>query len=283
MLLKVPSKTFRSNDFPLVVGVLNLTPDSFYDGGKYNDLRSIYKLVEKYLDEGADIIDIGAESTKPGSKRVSYEEEKRRLFPIVNKIIKKYNPIISLDTMKSEIAKIGLDLGVELINDVTGFMYDESMPKVIANYKCGLIINHTTGLPQIMQKKTNYKNIIKDITKFFESRLDTCKKNNIPLNSIVLDPGIGFGKTTEQNIHLIKKADEFQIFKCPIMYGISNKSFIGNILNIKNPDKRVNGSVISSLFSIMNGVNIIRTHNVKETVEMIKLWRVFKWFLVQMA
>lgn len=283
MLLKVPSKTFRSNDFPLVVGVLNLTPDSFYDGGKYNDLKSIYKLVEKYLDEGADIIDIGAESTKPGSKRVSYEEEKRRLFPIVNKIIKKYNPIISLDTMKSEIAKIGLDLGVELINDVTGFMYDESMPKVIANYKCGLIINHTTGLPQIMQKKTNYKNIIKDIIKFFESILDTCKKNNIPLNSIVLDPGIGFGKTTEQNIHLIKKADEFQIFKRPIMYGISNKSFIGNILNIKNPDKRVNGSVISSLFSIMNGVNIIRTHNVKETVEMIKLWRVFKWFLVQMA
>ena len=283
MLLKVPSKTFRSNDFPLVVGVLNLTPDSFYDGGKYNDLRSIYKLVEKYLDEGADIIDIGAESTKPGSKRVSYEEEKRRLFPIVNKIIKKYNPIISLDTMKSEIAKIGLDLGVELINDVTGFMYDESMPKVIANYKCGLIINHTTGLPQIMQKKTKYKNIIKDIIKFFESILDTCKKNNIPLNSIVLDPGIGFGKTTEQNIHLIKKADEFQIFKRPIMYGISNKSFIGNILNIKNPDKRVNGSVISSLFSIMNGVNIIRTHNVKETVEMIKLWRVFKWFLVQMA
>lgn len=276
MLLKVPSKTFRSKDFPLVVGVLNLTPDSFYDGGKYNDLRSIYKLVEKYLDEGADIIDIGAESTKPGSKRVSYEEEKRRLFPIVNKIIKKYNPIISLDTMKSEIAKIGLDLGVELINDVTGFMYDESMPKVIANYKCGLIINHTTGLPQIMQKKTNYKNIIKDIIKFFESILDTCKKNNIPLNSIVLDPGIGFGKTTEQNIHLIKKADEFQIFKRPIMYGISNKSFIGNILNIKNPDKRVNGSVISSLFSIMNGVNIIRTHNVKETVEMIKLWRVFK-------
>lgn len=283
MLLKVPSKTFRSNDFPLVVGVLNLTPDSFYDGGKYNDLRSIYKLVEKYLDEGADIIDIGAESTKPGSKRVSYEEEKRRLFPIVNKIIKKYNPIISLDTMKSEIAKIGLDLGVELINDVTGFMYDESMPKVIANYKCGLIINHTTGLPQIMQKKTNYKNIIKDIIKFFESILDTCKKNNIPLNSIVLDPGIGFGKTTEQNIHLIKKADEFQIFKRPIMYGISNKSFIGNILNIKNPDKRVNGSVISSLFSIINGVNIIRTHNVKETVEMIKLWRVFKWFLVQMV
>ena len=276
MLLKVPSKTFRSNDFPLVVGVLNLTPDSFYDGGKYNNLRSIYKLVEKYLDEGVDIIDIGAESTKPGSKRVSYEEEKRRLFPIVNKIIKKYNPIISLDTMKSEIAKIGLDLGVELINDVTGFMYDESMPKVIANYKCGLIINHTTGLPQIMQKKTTYKNIIKDIIKFFESILDTCKKNNIPLNSIILDPGIGFGKTTEQNIHLIKKADEFQIFKRPIMYGISNKSFIGNILNIKNPDKRVNGSVISSLFSIMNGVNIIRTHNVKETVEMIKLWRAFK-------
>ena len=276
MLLKVPSKTFRTNDFPLVVGVLNLTPDSFYDGGKYNNLRSIYKLVEKYLDEGADIIDIGAESTKPGSKRVSYEEEKRRLFPTIDQIIKKYNPIISLDTMKSEIAKMGLDLGVELINDATGFMYDKNMPKVIANYKCGLIINHTTGLPQIMQKKTNYKNIIKDIIKFFESILDTCKKNNIPLNSIVLDPGIGFGKTTEQNIHLIKKADEFQIFKRPIMFGISNKSFVGNILNIKNPDKRVNGSVISSLFSIMNGANIIRTHNVKETVEMIKLWRVFK-------
>jgi len=282
MLLKVPSKTFRTNNFPLVVGVINITPDSFYDGGKYNNLRDIYKLVEKYLDEGADIIDIGAESTRPGSKRVSFEEEKKRLFPIINKIIKKYNPIISLDTMKSEIAKIGLDHGVEIINDATGFMYDQKMPKVISNYKCGLIINHTSGLPDVMQAKTNYRNLIKDIIKFFESILDTCKRNKIPLNTLVLDPGIGFGKTLNQNIDLIKKADQFKVFKRPIMYGISNKSFIGNILNLKNPGERVNGSVISSLFSIMNGVNIIRTHNVKETVEMIKMWRVLKWFLVPM-
>jgi dihydropteroate synthase len=276
MLLKVPSKTFRTNNFPLVVGVLNLTPDSFYDGGKYNNLRNIYKLVEKYLDEGADIIDIGAESTRPGSKRVSFDEEKRRLFPTIDKIIKKYNPIISLDTMKSEIAKIGLDHGVEIINDATGFMYDQRMPKVLANHKCGLIINHTSGLPDVMQKKTNYKNLIKDIIKFFESILDTCKKNNIPQNTLVLDPGIGFGKTLNQNIDLIKKANQFNIFNRPIMYGISNKSFIGNILDLKNPDERVNGSIISSLFAIMNGVNIIRTHNVKETVEMIKMWRVLK-------
>ncbi len=276
MLLKVPSKTFRTNNFPLVVGVLNITPDSFYDGGKYNNLRNIYKLVEKYLDEGADIIDIGAESTRPGSKRVSFEEEKRRLFPIINKVIKKYNPIISLDTMKSEIAKIGLDHGVEIINDATGFMYDQRMPEVIANYKCGLIINHTSGLPDVMQTKTNYRNLIKDIIRFFESILDTCKRNNISRNSLVLDPGIGFGKTLNQNINLIKKADKFKVFKRPIMYGISNKSFIGNILDLKNPDERVNGSIISSLFSIMNGVNIIRTHNVKETVEMIKMWRVLK-------
>ena len=282
MLLKVPSKTFRTNNFPLVVGVLNITPDSFYDGGKYNNLRNIYKLVEKYLDEGADIIDIGAESTRPGSKRVSFEEEKRRLFPIINKVIKKYNPIISLDTMKSEIAKIGLDHGVEIINDATGFMYDQRMPEVIANYKCGLIINHTSGLPDVMQTKTNYRNLIKDIIRFFESILDTCKRNNISRNSLVLDPGIGFGKTLNQNINLIKKADKFKVFKRPIMYGISNKSFIGNILDLKNPDERVNGSIISSLFSIMNGVNIIRTHNVKETVEMIKMWRVLKWFLVLM-
>ena len=276
MLLKVPSKTFHTNDFPLVVGVINITPDSFYDGGKYNNLRKIYKLVEKYLDEGADIIDIGAESTRPGSKRVSFEEEKRRLFPIINKIIKKYNPIISLDTMKSEIAKIGLDHGVEIINDATGFMYDQRMPEVISNYKCGLIINHTSGLPDVMQTKTNYKNLIKDIIKFFEAILDTCRRNNIPQNTLVLDPGIGFGKTLDQNINLIKNANKFRVFKRPIMYGISNKSFIGNILDLKNPSERVNGSIIGSLFSIINGVNIIRTHNVKETVEMIKMWRILK-------
>ena len=276
MILNIRGNRYNAKDFPLILGILNLTPDSFSDGGKYNTEYKALKKVEEFINEDVDIIDIGAESSRPGSKRISLSEERRRLFPIISKIKKKFNIIISLDTMKSEIAQEGFDKGVEIINDVSGFMYDDKMPKVIGKNDGAVILNHTSALPETMQKNTKYKNIFNDIKIFFTNRIKKCIKNNISNKSIILDPGIGFGKNTQQNIDLIKNVKKFKNFDLPLMYGVSNKKFLGDILGIDNPEKRANASVITGLILLINGVNLLRVHNVKETKEMLRLWRTFK-------
>ena len=276
MILNIKGNRFNNKDFPLLLGILNLTPDSFSDGGKYNSEYKALKKVENYLNEDVDIIDIGAESSRPNSKRISLSEERKRLFPIVSKIKKKFDVIISLDTMKSEIAKEGFDKGIEIINDVSGFMYDSKMPNIIGKNNGAVILNHTSALPETMQKNTEYKNIFNDIKSFFTNRIKKCIKNNISDKSIILDPGIGFGKNTQQNIDLVKNVKKFKNFGLPIMYGVSNKKFLGEILGIDDPNKRVNASVITALFLLINGVNLLRVHNVKETKEMLNLWRAFK-------
>ena len=276
MILNIKGNRFNNKDFPLLLGILNLTPDSFSDGGKYNSEYKALKKVEDYLNEDVDIIDIGAESSRPNSKRISLSEERKRLFPIVSKIKKKFNVIISLDTMKSEIAKEGFDKGIEIINDVSGFMYDSKMPSIIGKNNGAVILNHTSALPETMQKNTEYKNIFNDIKSFFTNRIKKCIKNKISDKSIILDPGIGFGKNTQQNIDLVKNVKKFKNFGLPIMYGVSNKKFLGEILGIDDPNKRVNASVITALLLLINGVNLLRVHNVKETKEMLNLWRAFK-------
>ena len=276
MILNIKGNRFNNKDFPLLLGILNLTPDSFSDGGKYNSEYKALKKVENYLNEDVDIIDIGAESSRPSSKRISLSEERKRLFPIVSKIKKKFDVIISLDTMKSEIAKEGFDKGIEIINDVSGFMYDSKMPNIIGKNNGAVILNHTSALPETMQKNTKYKNIFNDIKSFFTNRIKKCIKNNISDKSIILDPGIGFGKNTQQNIDLVKNVKKFKNFGLPIMNGVSNKKFLGEILGIDDPNKRVNASVITALLLLINGVNLLRVHNVKETKEMLNLWRAFK-------
>ena len=276
MILNIRGNRYNTKDFPLILGILNLTPDSFSDGGKYNTEYKALKKVENFLKEDVDIIDIGAESSRPNSKRISLSEERRRLFPIISKIKKKFNVILSLDTMKSEIANEGFDKGIEIINDVSGFMYDDNMPNIIGKNNGAVILNHTSALPETMQKNTKYKNIFNDIRAFFTNRIKKCIKNNISNKSIILDPGIGFGKDTQQNINLIKNVKKFKNFGLPLMYGVSNKKFLGDILGINNPEKRVNASVITGLILLINGVNLLRVHNVEETKEMLKLWRVFK-------
>ena len=276
MILNIRGNRYNAKDFPLILGILNLTPDSFSDGGKYNTEYKALKKVEEFINEDVDIIDIGAESSRPGSKRISLSEERRRLFPIISKIKKKFNIIISLDTMKSEIAQEGFDKGIEVINDVSGFMYDDKMPNVIGKNDGAVILNHTSALPETMQKNTKYKNIFNDIKIFFTNRIKKCIKNNISNKSIILDPGIGFGKNTQQNIDLIKNVKKFKNFDLPLMYGVSNKKLLGDILGIENPKKRVNASVITGLILLINGVNLLRVHNIKETKEMLRLWRTFK-------
>ncbi len=276
MPLNLNGKKYTNKNYPLIVGILNLTPDSFSDGGKHNTEYKALKRVESMIEDGADIIDIGAESSRPDSKRISFDEEKKRLLPITKKIIKRFDIPISIDTMKSQIADIALKEGASIINDVTGFLYDEKMPDIIGKNKGAVIINHTSDLPQNMQKKTSYKNMFNEIKNFFEEKIKICINNNIKKNSIIIDPGIGFGKKTAQNVDLIKNVKIFQKFKLPIMYGVSNKRFLGELLDINNPTERTNATIITCLFLTINNVNLLRVHDIKKTQEMIKLWRLYQ-------
>ena len=273
MYLQINKKKFNLTKSPLIVGILNLTPDSFYDGNKYKSRYSILKRVEQIIKEGADILDIGAESTRPKSKRISLKTEKERLINNTILIRKNFSIPISIDTMKSEIADICLNEGANIINDVTGYRFDNEMPNVISRNNAAVIINHTSDLPHLMQSKTKYKNLIKDIKTDLKNKVKTSIKMGINPHSIVIDPGIGFGKTVKQNITLIKKAEEFSKLKLPLMYGVSNKSFLGEILKIKIPKNRTNASIVAACFCLNNGANLLRVHNIKETKEMIKIWQ----------
>tara|TARA_B100000959_G_scaffold283742_1_gene353423 strand:+ start:1686 stop:2516 length:831 start_codon:yes stop_codon:yes gene_type:complete len=273
MLFKIKSKTFLPKEFPLIVGVLNLTPDSFYDGGMYKTRDQVLKRVEKMVLEGADIIDIGAESTRPFSKRISASNELKRLLPHLRMIKKNFDIPLSVDTMKSQVAEVSLGEGAEIINDVTGFLFDKDIPKVVGKHNGAIIINHTSSLPDVMQENTSYNDIVSDIKAFFKVKIKTCIKSGINKNSIVLDPGIGFGKKTNQNIDLIKNIEKFKSLGCPLMYGVSNKAFIGEVLKIKNPKRRTNGSVVAAYVCIENGAQLIRVHDVKETKQMVTMWR----------
>ena len=272
MVFKIKSRTYAKHNFPLIVGVLNLTPDSFYDGGKYNTIDKILKKVEKMVKEGADILDIGGESTRPFSKRISSSLEIKRLLSPLKKIKKNFDIPISVDTMKSEVAEVCLSEGAEIINDATGLMFDQKIAKVVARYNAALIINHTPDMPERMQEKPYYLNITEEIKSFFHKNIIFSLKAGISKESIVLDPGIGFGKNLTHNIELIKNIKEFKKLKLPLMYGVSNKTFIGEITKVKNPRKRIIGSIVTANTCIRNGVEMIRVHNVKETKQMISIW-----------
>jgi dihydropteroate synthase len=272
MVFKIKSRTYAKHNFPLIVGVLNLTPDSFYDGGKYNTIDKILKKVEKMVKEGADILDIGGESTRPFSKRISSSLEIKRLLSPLKKIKKNFDIPISVDTMKSEVAEVCLSEGAEIINDATGLMFDQKIAKVVARYNAALIINHTPDMPERMQEKPYYLNITEEIKSFFHKNIIFSLKAGISKESIVLDPGIGFGKNLTHNIELIKNIKEFKKLKLPLMYGVSNKTFIGEITKVKNPRKRIIGSIVTANICIRNGVEMIRVHNVKETKQMISIW-----------
>lgn len=276
MYFKVGKKNFNLISSPLILGILNLTPDSFYDGNQYKTKSSILKRVEKMIKEGADILDIGGESTRPNSKRISIKTERDRILNNIILIRKNFDIPISVDTMKSKIADMCLNEGADIINDVTGYQFDEKMPQIIAKHNAAVILNHTSDLPDKMQSKTTYKNLINDIKKYLNDRAKLSVKFGINTKSIVIDPGVGFGKTTIQNLKLIKNTKEFKKLKYPLMYGVSNKAFLGDILNIKNPKDRLNASIITGYECISLGANLIRVHNIKETKEMVKIWSYLK-------
>ena len=259
------------NNKKYIMGILNITPDSFYDGGKYYNLSLAMSRAEQIIKEGADIIDIGGESSRPGSIRISLEEEEKRVIPVLKEIKKNYKDIlVSIDTYKPEIAKIALDEGANIINDIYA-LRKPGMLETISKYDCYAVIMHMKGDPENMQNSPYYDNVVKEVTEFFKERLESVLNYNIKRERIILDPGIGFGKRLEDNIRLIEGIKRFkQEFNLPILIGLSRKSMIGLMLN-KNVEDRKNGSVILNTIAMMNGADIIRVHDVKESYEIKKI------------
>lgn len=258
-------------DSPKVMGILNVTPDSFYDGGRYLDLETIKKRIEKMLEEGVDIIDIGAESTRPGSQRVGLEEEKARLMPVV-KLIKEISSDlpISVDTYKSETAQFMLENGAHIINDISGLTFDKNMANVVAKYKAGLILMHIKGTPENMQKNPYYDDVISELYNYFINQIDFAEKNGVSTDYIAIDPGIGFGKRLEDNTEIIRRLKEFSSLSLPILMGLSRKSFLG-MLTGREVGDRLAGTIAAHTISLLNGADILRVHDVKEAKDAINV------------
>ena len=243
-----------------IMGILNVTPDSFSDGGDFTNVEIALKHAKDMVDEGADIIDLGGESTRPGHKFVSAQEEIKRIVPVISRLKEEINVPISVDTYKSEVAKEALELGVDMINDVWGLTYDEDMAEVIGKYDASVCIMHN-------QEGSEYdKDIMESIKEFLQNSIDKALKAGIKKEKIVLDPGIGFGKTFEQNLEVLRRLDELKDLGYPVLLGTSRKSVLGNIVNVK-PKDRVDATVATTVLGIRDGVDIVRVHDVKENLQ----------------
>jgi dihydropteroate synthase len=254
---------------PKVMGILNLTPNSFYDGGKYKTDSEILSKVEKMLLEGANFLDVGAYSSKPNAEFVSEQEEIGRIIPIVNLILKKFpEAVLSIDTFRSEVARLCLENGASLINDISAGNLDDKMMETVAKFKVPYIMMHMRGTPQTMQTLTNYDDIVKEMLFYFSERV--AKARSFGINDLVLDPGFGFAKTIDQNFEVLQKLELFQMLELPIIIGVSRKSMIYKTLEI-NAEEALNGTTVLNTFALTKGTKILRVHDVKEAVECVKL------------
>jgi len=261
-LLKLKNNTIDLNKKTLVMGILNVTPDSFYDGGFYGTLDDYLFRIEEMLSEGADIIDIGAESTRPGSSHIDEQEELDRLLPVLEKALQNFETIYSVDTTKSKVAHEALALGVSIINDISGLNFDDKIGMEVANYDAAIILMHTSGRPRDMQEDISYNSLIEDIISYLKGSMDKAMSFGIEFESIVVDPGIGFGKTVENNLEIIRKLSDFSVLGRPVMIGTSRKSFIGKLLGDLPVGNRLEGTAATVAVSIMNGASIVRVHDV---------------------
>ena len=264
-------------DRPLVMGILNITPDSFSDGGKFDNLKAALSSAYQMVVDGVDIIDIGGESSRPGSDPVSTDEELKRVIPIINKIREHSKIPISIDTTKAEVASQAISNGADIVNDISALRFDEEMVNIIAEYNTPVVLMHMLGKPKTMQADPVYFDCVNEIMQFFSERIHFCLNNGIPREKIILDPGIGFGKRLEDNLAVINKIGQFKTFGCPVLLGTSRKSFIGMVAGSKRqPEKRIGGSLVAAITGIQNGVDIIRVHDIAETIEAIKLLEALK-------
>jgi dihydropteroate synthase len=254
---------------PKIMGILNITPNSFYDGGKYSLENNAIAQVEKMLKEGATFIDIGAYSSKPNAEFVSEEEELNRIIPVVKTLIKEFpEALLSIDTFRSTVAQECINNGAALINDISAGSLDEKMMEVIASNNIPYIMMHLRGTPQTMQDQTNYEHIINEILTYFSDKVN--KARSLGINDLIIDPGFGFAKTTDQNYEILSNLEQFKMLELPILAGVSRKSMIYKTLDT-SPEEALNGTTVLNTIAITKGATIIRVHDVKEAMECVKL------------
>lgn len=273
MIWKLKEGEIEFEDKPIIMGILNITPDSFYKNSRVMDIKEAVNRAIKFIEEGAKIIDIGGQSTRPFSDEIPEEEEIKRVIPII-KAIRNEIPkdiYISIDTYRSNVAKLALESGANIVNDISGLMFDKNMVEIVKNYNCGVVIMHIRGKPKNMQENPYYEDTINEIKEELNMRIEYALNNGIKKEQIVIDPGIGFGKRVYDNLIILKYIDEFFDFELPILIGHSRKSFIGKVLNLENPEDRLIGSIVVSSYLTLKGINIIRTHDVKETKQTIDM------------
>jgi dihydropteroate synthase len=254
---------------PKIMGILNITPNSFYDGGKYSLENNAIAQVEKMLKEGATFIDIGAYSSKPNAEFVSEEEELNRIIPVIKAILNKFpEALLSIDTFRSTVAQECINNGAALINDISAGSLDEKMMEVIASNNIPYIMMHLRGTPQTMHDQTNYEHIINEILTYFSDKVN--KARSLGINDLIIDPGFGFAKTTDQNYEILSNLELFKMLELPILAGVSRKSMIYKTLDT-SPEEALNGTTVLNTIAITKGATIIRVHDVKEAMECVKL------------
>lgn len=273
-LLDLPRYKINLSSKPRIMGILNLTPDSFSGDGLHGkfEVSEIVDYAQNLINCGADILDIGGESSRPQAKPVPLKEELSRTIPVIKSLSKKIKIPISIDTYKPEVARSALDCGASIVNDITG-LRDKRMVKVVSKYKSGVVIMHMKGTPKNMQRNSTYKNLIDEIIGSLHKAIIFAQDSGVSSNKIIVDPGIGFGKTVEHNLEILKRLDEFKILGRPILVGTSRKSFIGKILNV-GPQERLCGTLSTAVLAAKNGAKILRVHDVKEVKQALKLLEV---------
>ncbi len=271
MVLKFRNYSLDISARTHIMGILNITPDSFSDGNRYFEFdRAIQRAIE-LESEGADIIDIGGESTRPGSEPVPVEEELRRVIPVIKELSKILTVPISIDTYKAKVAESAIEAGASIVNDISGLGFDPDMKRVIRDYKVPVVIMHIKGTTKDMQKNPQYESVIYEIIEYLRVRIMLATESGIHEDMIIIDPGIGFGKTPEHNLEIIRGLEEFKSLKKPILIGPSRKAFIGRILDDAPPMERLEGTLSAIAISVFNGANIVRVHDVKETLKVVRV------------
>lgn len=262
--LTLRGRSFVWGDRTYLMGVLNVTPDSFSDGGKFNTLDNALAQAQYLVDAGADIIDIGGQSTRPGAAEVSLEEELNRVLPVLQ-ALRLYTQVpISVDTTRASVARAAIEAGADMVNDISGGTFDPDMLSVVAQLKVPIVLMHIRGTPQTMQQLTDYQDLIAEIYQFLESRIAAFVAAGIARSKIIIDPGIGFAKTYNQNLELLRRLPEFRSLGCPMLVGPSRKSFIGHILNQPDPKARVWGTGAACCAAIAGSADILRVHDLPE-------------------
>jgi dihydropteroate synthase len=246
-----------------IIGIVNVTPDSFSDGGRFLDPGVAIKHAVKLVEDGADILDIGGESTRPGARPVSLEQELERVLPVIEGIRDSLDVPVSIDTYKEEVAREALDSGANIVNDISGLRNSPGMAKLVAEREVPAIIMHMQGQPRNMQMEPSYEDVVREITDFFRAQVKVAMDAGVADDRIILDPGIGFGKTVEHNLEIIRGFEKFRDLGFPLLIGTSRKSFIGKILDVET-DGRLEGTIASTVAGVMNGADFVRVHDVRE-------------------